>query len=499
MPAAILSGIVKSGATKQPLANASVEIFLPPAPSTGGNTDNGFNPMRQIFGGRDNDGTRLARVRTRKDGTFEVADLRPGTVRIVVQAEDHMETKLDGVVVAAGRKTDRSVVLGVGGTLFGTVTGAKPGSAVRLRSAQGGENHRIDVAKDGSYEAKGLTPGGWFVTVDVGGGGRNNFGRMGASMFRQMVAQAQPDVFVSEGAKQRFDVDATKEVTGKVTGTVRVLGVPTEGYEVSLSPRRTAQPTNNDPNATPADFMARMTSRFLRATSDAKGSFEIENVPPGDWTVQVSRGGGGGRRGGFGGPGGFGGGGGGSIASVDASILAGQTLRQDFDLRIGGIELDLRDGKGKPVSTARVSMALESETTGVALTEWRNLPSFRRVRVDRGIAKVDELAQGRWSVGVEGAGITETIRTVFVGQGQAPVEVIDLVVDEAAMQQAIAEQEQRRAERDARRAAQDAANPGGNNQNGGRRGGNGGARGTGGGGRGARNGGAGSTGGRRGN
>lgn len=485
--AAVLRGVVASSSTKKSVAGASIEIFVPPAPvaangGAGRDANGRDNPMRRMFMGRGNDGTRVARTRSDKDGRFEVEDLRAGTYRLVVRADDHVEAQIDGVVVMAGRETERSITLGVGATLFGAVAGAKPGAALRLRHADNADNRRVNIEKDGSYEAKGLAAGGWFVTIDSGGG--QDFGRMGASMFRQFGLGSQADVVLSEGVKQRYDLDANKAETGKVAGTIRVGGMPSEGYEVSLRAKTTASAApSGGGDFNPADMIGRMASRFLRATSNGEGRFEIDNVPPGSWTVQVSRNeGGGGRRGGFGG-----GGGQGSLAANDINVVAGQTAQQDFDLRLGGIELDLRDGKGRPVTTARVSLVLEAEGRGVEPSEWRNLPSFRRLRVDRGIAKVEALNQGRWIADIDGNGITPVQKPLYVGVGQAPVEVIELNVDEEALQKAMAEQEARRKEREARRAEQ--PNVPANRQPGGGRNGGGNARPGGGARGGARNGG----------
>ena len=117
---------------------------------------------------------------------------------------------------------------------------------------------------DGNYSIQNLTPGTYDVTAD-------RFG----------YDSAMGTVDVVSGQDSTLNLTLTDPVVGTVTGVVTdsSTGAPIEGAFVSLSP--TNPPTGGGPIPGVVIFVGQ------GATTDANGAYELQNVAPGDYDVNV--------------------------------------------------------------------------------------------------------------------------------------------------------------------------------------------------------------------
>lgn len=227
---------------------------------------------------------------TQRDGHYELVGLKPGSYRIGV-ASDHGIGPKDGfkVDVAAGAKVERDLVLDDAGTIKGSVVDAsgKPVAGVRIsaRSISGmwgwGDNTTSDEA--GNFVLDGLRPGDYRVTAQ----------RTWNDQLRKPGT--------TDDSKQGEKVTVRPSTTASVklvvesqTGSIKGVVIDTDGKPVADAFVSAAR--ESDAVGSQTTSVARTRWEWddnKPVITSVDGTFTVEHLSPGVYTVRAYRKGGG--------------------------------------------------------------------------------------------------------------------------------------------------------------------------------------------------------------
>lgn len=403
----VLAGVVQAR-DGTPVDGASVELRLPDEAAPAGSFGRGA-PWRNLV---------IARGKSAAGGRFSFGPRRPGGYALRVEAEGFAPAESE-VVLGAGGARNVLVELSEGATLYGKVTG--------LRDGQGGEVSIVRL-EDGAvvaarvdphtheYRARGLPTGAYRVSFEPDGEAdpRRRF-------FQALVARTeQPDVVLTEGASTRYDLAALPE-TGVVAGRVLRNGRPARGLTVRLVARAAPQASRGGRGGREERFVRAVLDRLRSDRTDAEGRFEIQDVPAGNYVLELRRGGERRRRGR--------GSEGELLHRDELFVAAGERVYREFAVRVGSLRVVLRGREGEPPQGARIFLVRAEETRGRPADTAQDAPSYRRIRAPGVETVVEDLPEGRWAYAVNARGC-ETSRGIVVVSG--PGAVLEVTLAPAA-------------------------------------------------------------------
>ena len=293
-----ISGIVQAKtAGKGTIQNAEVELRLlietdtdndrRDSTNSGRGGRGGFSMMRFESGPRT---TRIMRVRSADDGSFEFLNAPPGRYLVRAEADNFAQASTEPFELNADR-TGMKLTLGSLAVIEGRVSGIPVGKSEEVRVMAFSQPRTMKdskVKEDGTYEITGLEPGEYTVRAFIGDSRRFIFREMFRGMSPTEGANStapQADVLVKEGGRHRFNVKLTETLSGSVVGMVMVNGKGAQGYRVSL--RKVEQNTGQQTEGRGRGFGG-MFGRGNSATVDQNGEFEIKGVEIGEYTASVS-------------------------------------------------------------------------------------------------------------------------------------------------------------------------------------------------------------------
>ena len=275
-------------------------------------------------------GRRDRGVETGEDGTFEIPNLQPGSLRFEASSEDWASSEAATVEIVAGEVTEGLVLeLRRGGRIAGVVRDANgaPWSGRRVTYAMGGGPMAMFGGSDtattdtaGAFAFERVPPGKW--TVNASPGEREMFkafeGARDESAFFDLMAQnLSQEVEVEDGGEVFVELGAAPRDPVVVFGEVTRAGGAVSGGTVTFAREG-------------GDLFAN-----LKRAEVVSGSYRIELDRPGAYLVSVERGR---RRNGF---------------LID--LAAGEEQRVDLELPEGGISGRVTDGDGRPAAGIRVT------------------------------------------------------------------------------------------------------------------------------------------------
>ena len=275
-------------------------------------------------------GRRQEGVTTGDDGSFELADLRPGAQSLEASSDDWAKSEPVSVEVIAGETAEGLVLeLRRGGTISGIVRDAEgnPWSGRRVTYAQGGGPMAMFGGSDtattdasGSFTFERVPPGQW--TVNASPGEREMFktfeGARDESAFFELMAQnLSQQVDVEDGGQVFVELGAEPREPVIVMGEVTRGGTAVSGGNVTFAREG-------------GDLFANLKRADIEA-----GAYRIELDRPGAYLVSVERGS---RRNGF-------------LIDVPAS----GEQRVNLELPEGGIAGRVTDSDGRPAAGIRVT------------------------------------------------------------------------------------------------------------------------------------------------
>jgi protocatechuate 3,4-dioxygenase beta subunit len=416
-----IAGRVEDKVTGLPLAGVAVELQLPDLEAAPPSNDGPWTAFRREAGR-----VRVARARTDSTGRFVLRPQRSGDYWLALE-HDGYNTFVDrAVFVPAAQPLETpAYALVPSSCVFGQVRNPQPGKQYTLSFwSTSGQRVTARTDKDFRYRVESIEPGSYYALLSDGAGGGEPGGRggrggplgsMGTRLAEFARGNTQPDVVIGEGAQVQFDFDARAQAPATVKGKVLLNGNAASGYDVALAARE-ENSTGNNGNG----FPSRMLGRLLSARTDEQGEFTIPNVPAGQYTLELRRGGGGpGGRGGRGG-----GGGGATVHREPIFVTQGATVERTLMFAIGSLAFEVvTDPEAKPIERGNVQLVLRTEAATVAPDQWRTLPSFTNAQVRTGAASVRELKLGEWTYRVQAQGQQTLEGVVFVDATPTPAPV----------------------------------------------------------------------------
>lgn len=213
---------------------------------------------------------------TNENGEFTLNQVAPGTYRLVASHSDYAKSIDPEFTVTAGRDiTAHRIVLGKGGEARGTFTvdgKPQPGAMIVMLGESGVEIVQTD--SQGHFDVKGLTSG------------------------THMIAAFDPAQFTSGGAGIQFspqvvdisDGEAADISLGgsggvKVTGSIAGDDLGTLTLVALRRPDGTSLSNLDLTNL--SNLFESLRSLGSQTVAGPDGSFSMENVPPGDYTLEV--------------------------------------------------------------------------------------------------------------------------------------------------------------------------------------------------------------------
>jgi protocatechuate 3,4-dioxygenase beta subunit len=271
-----IAGVVKD-AKDQPLAGAEIEVL----PSSGGfrGGPGGFGPNLARLAGA----ASRPRVKSGANGAFRTPSVGPGEYALIVRKSGYASERVEPVKVEAGEPAPVSVTLGPGASISGVV---------KRRSGDGAE--------------------GFFVRAGIAGAVQGLAGSVVPAGTE--IATGPDGSFVIDGLKPRQAYDLTA-YGGPGLGAPKRVVAPADGVEVEVS--GTGRIAGTVVDARTGEFLKDFTAsfeaerggggpggfRFGARPGGAQngagigekhpfhtegGTFALEDVPAGTWTVVVS-------------------------------------------------------------------------------------------------------------------------------------------------------------------------------------------------------------------
>ncbi|MFB9278048.1 carboxypeptidase regulatory-like domain-containing protein [Cohnella cellulosilytica] len=206
----------------------------------------------------DASGVAIAVVATSPSGNYMFEGLRPGTYAIVVSAAEYVTASI-GAIVASGETTDGSLTLekqagGIEGSI--TVRGSErlAGASIFIRVFTSGGTLVVTLfaGDDGRFEAGGLKPGVYSVTVSA------------------------------------IDYEATAQTAVVLPGQVKRLAFELIPSRAALLGRVVDEATGTGIDGALIKVNRRERLPLLTAVSDAAGEFAITSLPIGVFTLTAS-------------------------------------------------------------------------------------------------------------------------------------------------------------------------------------------------------------------
>ncbi|HKB14766.1 MAG TPA: carboxypeptidase-like regulatory domain-containing protein, partial [Planctomycetota bacterium] len=263
-PLSRLAGRVVDGISGKPIASFKAKAVR-----------ESFPGARFLPGGEDADG--------KPDGSFEIADLEPGSYKVEVRADGFAPATAGPFAVTAGASSDAGSIAVFAGTVL-RVKVVEAGDGAPIQGAEvsvspvekdaplglpmrklehniriasggmlvtGGETDSRKTGADGIAEVPGLAEGSYVVQVKA-----------------QDHATAKRETFVAAATPTEIETALAKG--GTVKGAVtKASGEPFSGARVFLA--SAVDPETEE-----------------QATSDSEGNYRFEHVAPGEWRVGLS-------------------------------------------------------------------------------------------------------------------------------------------------------------------------------------------------------------------
>jgi hypothetical protein len=243
-----------SGTVSTELEGVSVEGLVVSATPTDGGTVPGYQ-------------TRTATSTTAADGTYTIYFLVPGSYDVTVETPEGLGTEPEAVSLSLAYNENATgvdfEVIDISGSISGTVSTALTDVSVEgLTVTATSEDEEVEpvtaaTAADGTYTIEPLLPGSYVVTVEAGDD--------------LVTDPAQATVELGPGEEVAdVDFEVIEDVSGTISGTVStsLADVSVEGLTVTATP--------DDEALEP-----------VTAETAADGTYTIESVPPGAYTVTV--------------------------------------------------------------------------------------------------------------------------------------------------------------------------------------------------------------------
>jgi hypothetical protein len=107
-------------------------------------------------------------------------------------------------------------------------------------------------------------------------------------------------------------------------------------------------------------------------------------------------------------------------------VVSGAAVDRRIALQMGHLHLTLQSEEtGEPLSRASVALVLSGEAAGKKISEWRDLPSYTKLRSRDSKVESRDVRPGTYSYAVSGTGLTETKGevTVMAGDNNVPTAV----------------------------------------------------------------------------
>lgn len=402
----LISGVVIAAKGGKPIAEAQVELFIPPIEQDQPNFDG--NPLAQVLRPRRN-GMRVARSTTNKDGGFKFPAQSPGRYRILVTAKG-FSSFLDKnlMLTPSSDMPDLAILLRSGGRIYGKVHNMEKGKRITLvlASTTGQRRYAKPDPLTGEYSEEGLDPGEYFVRIQRS---RNPMRNILSAL--SAAGGVRTDVSLHEGKEIRFDVDARSDNLGSVEGRIYVNSAPGANLEISVSALDKNSQVNTGLRGIPGLRRFRgMLGRMLRTRSDKNGKFKIENVPPGQYKLEIKKPGRRGRAAR-------------KLHERLVRVVQDSPSIANIGLTLGSMNISVKDAESKkPVRRGRILLALLQEAGNTEPKDWRKLPSFQRLDLRNGKAQLRDVPAGEYVYQLVGKGYKGQRARLFVGIGSIPTE-----------------------------------------------------------------------------
>jgi hypothetical protein len=434
----MLEGIVVAQQGGEPVERARITLEVPPLMSSTG----------QSRFGRGQRAIRVESSRTDENGAFVLGTQRPGVFRVRLSAAGFV-SKEERFTLSSATSPLR-VEMVKGARLFGEVTDREEGARYTVYlTGVDGERKTVRVDREkGSYEFKNLAPGGYAVRVESGGrgglgrfGGRGGSRRGGRGRGSDPVAASKeklpPDVFVTPGTEQRYDVESGRSSLAKVTGIVFKNGAPAKGFEVRLTVVREASTERGGRGG------RSFGGNSSRGSVGSDGSFKIEKVTPGRYTLEVRANGGrsnGGRRGARSGSAGY-------VHRETVALEGGKTLSRNITVTVGELRFKVLDQvTGKPIAGARVALVPGAGTEKLEGRAMRRTPGLRWLRVGNGEAVLPDVTPGPYRYMLSAPGV-EAVQGVVTASAGSESVILRVAYDPAKAEASAKAREEERAKR----------------------------------------------------
>ena len=275
-------------------------------------------------------------LKTDDDGNVVLNSFPGARCKVTVNEGEHARYESEPIEMPAKGDFQHLVSMLHGGTVEARALDSegKPLTRAQVqRRGPDGSNDTNGTDQDGIAKFEHLSPGTYSFRIRRGNAD-DTFGMIvDAQASKGDALPGWVQVEVAEGAKVALDL--RKEPVGKLVGTISENDKPLDRASVAVSIERPGD--GNDHNGKP-----RMDRREIgRARTKADGSYAIDDLPAGDVIVRVTH----------------------NSRSMSSDMTSNVHLgdnQLDIDLDTTVIRGVVRDGTGKPLAKASVSISRES-------------------------------------------------------------------------------------------------------------------------------------------